>query len=234
MSTREDDEAQPPIRSDEEWEPTTVGEHGAHGKPLANTKEGPPMSNSSVFAAGPDVTSEEPDPLKELLRFHGQIRAALQSLELLAAAPDTIEGHELERPNPRQLVEFLGGPLVWHDIDEEASLMPRLRRVKHSRHLDELLLAVTEHHERMESCIERLLPELEKASHPEMTQNLDVLAENVAALKELLVSHLALEEQHLFPFARLVLDDTDLAELAEEIRDRHDTRAVGKKAVVEV
>lgn len=232
MPDDEEDTTSVPTDDSASWEEfaeTTLGEHGAQGRP-------PPATNPSggpVLTAGDEgpVTMERPaDPLRDLVRFHGHIRRAMRSLELLASGEDT-DG--TMHANASGLIDFLAGPLVWHDIDEETSLLPRLRRAKHSRHLDEMIAAVQRQHEAMEGLIEQVLPHLEAAAH-DRTRDLDGFERVARALVEVLDEHLALEERELFPFARLSLTDDDVNEIDDEIRHRTVTRTRGMKTVLEL
>jgi hemerythrin-like domain-containing protein len=212
-----------------EFEETTLGEHGRHGKPLPFTDP----EGGAVMTDGDEapVTVEgPPDPLRRLQAFHGQIRAALKSLELLASGEDS-DG--TVHANASAIIDFFSGPLVWHDIDEETSLLPRLRRVKHSKHLDEMVAAVQRQHEAMEGLVERVLPHLEAAAH-DRTRDLDGFERISRELIDVLDEHLQLEERELFPFARLALTEADLEEMDAEIRHRTATRARGLPGAIEV
>ena len=204
----------------------TLGDRPGKGRPLVPT-------DSNPFAA-PIVTSpdEAPatldgpaDPLLDMQRFHGHIRQAMRGLEMLVSE----EGHDGSvEVVPQGLVEFFRGPFVAHDIDEEASLLPRLRRAKHSRHLDEMIQAVTRQHEEIEKLLEQLLPELDKVVE-NVTCDMGTIATLATALGELIEGHLQLEEKEIFPFARLLLTDVDLDKLDRELRHRAAKRASGHK-----
>jgi len=216
-----------PGKLDGDFDEPTIGDRPGRGRPL--------LTDPKPYAA-PIVTSDDEaratvegpaDPLIEMQRFHGHIRQALRGLEMLVSQ----EGHDGSvEVVPQGLVDFFRGPFVAHDIDEEASLLPRLRRAKHSRHLDEMIQAVTRQHEEIEKQLDRLLPELDKVV-ADVTCDMGTIAELTHALRDLLEDHLQLEEREIFPFARLLLTDDDLDTLDRELRQRAAKRASGDKSV---
>jgi len=169
------------------------------------------------------VNSEDPgwtdDPLRALLAFHGRIRAALASLDEFADAAGA-DPSSVDPMVARALYDFLTGPLVWHDVDEEASLMPRLRRVRHPPRVERLLARVTETHLEMERLIELLVPHLRSIAEDDLVANGERLREAATGLREILEPHLHMEEQEIIPLARLLLTREELEEMSEEMRLR--------------
>jgi hemerythrin-like domain-containing protein len=167
------------------------------------------------------------DPLAALFRFHGEIRTALNLLEGLADEPADARWAREHRQRAQKLLHFLSGPLIWHDIDEECSLLPRLsHRVYAEEHeLDDALQAIRRDHAVMERRLEPVLVHLSGLAagrHPEKS-----FASDVEKLRDHLLPHLASEERDLFPFARLVLTERHLQEMGEELEARAAARAEG-------
>lgn len=189
-----------------------VVEHGA-GEPGAVEQRAVEPRAVEHHVAGPN------DALSAIFRFHGRIRAALFELDSLAVL---LHPDDEQRARADKLMDFFTGPLVWHDIDEETSLMPRLRRRVQAEELETVLDRVSEQHEAMETTIEHLLPALRDFAEGRVGgAGLSDLAEQ---LHDVLEPHLSLEEHDLLPFARLVLTDEDLAAIATEVKSRHLSR----------
>jgi hemerythrin-like domain-containing protein len=216
-------ESKDPVFTDhapEEWE--TAPLFSASGPWAEATGEAAVQTTPDRLA----VTSASPDPLKDMQRFHGHVRTAMRALGQLASTPDRDE--ELHA-NARALLLFFNGPLVWHDIDEESSLLPRLRRASHSQHLDEMLDAVARQHEDLEKHVDELLPHLRAivAGGPAHHENFERAA---TGMIDAMAEHLALEESEVFPFARLMLTEEQLDKMAHEIDRRRAARRAGTPA----
>jgi hemerythrin-like domain-containing protein len=164
------------------------------------------------------------------MRFHSSIRAALSGLDELARAQDWDKKHQVEA---RALLNFFTGPLIWHDIDEETSLLPRVRRRALDDKQREVLDEITDQHEKMEGVLERLMPPLEAAcaDPPPEIVGLEDLARELRAIIE---PHLATEEQRLVPLARAVLTSDDLDAMEQEIAQRVEMRRKGAKNVIKI
>jgi hemerythrin-like domain-containing protein len=174
-----------------------------------------------------DERSWPDDPLKAILSFHGRIRSALRTLDELG---ELAEAGRVDPMVARALFDFFSGPLVWHDFDEEASLMPRLRRVQHPPRLERMLAAVSEAHEKMETCLEEICPYLKEVAGGAEPQA-EPLRRLGTELRELLEPHLRMEEQEIIPLARLLLSEDDLDEMRREMRERlRDRRAHVERA----
>lgn len=168
------------------------------------------------------------DGLRLLLSFHGEIRASIDQLSALASG-DEREPHEAART----LVDFFKGPLVWHDLDEETSLLPRLRRLDQKPHdLDEMLAACTHDHESLETYIERLMPHLDAVAKGRDEVDRGLLLAASRDLHIMLLAHLTLEEQTVFPLAARLLTRDDRSDIAREVMERREDRALGVKKVV--
>jgi iron-sulfur cluster repair protein YtfE (RIC family) len=161
----------------------------------------------------------ERDPLHELLSFHGEIRSAIKRLFLLVKAPEA----EL-REGLDAFITFIEGPLLWHDIDEELSVFPRLRRIETPPRLQTLLGEASRAHEAMEDALGELLERVDP-ERPDRT----LLSAAANDLELILQPHLVMEEQEIFPLARLLLEEEDLVKIRAEIDERISEREVGGK-----
>ena len=168
------------------------------------------------------AASEAPrDPLKQLLAFHGELRRALKVLAGLAArGPGDVDAHEVS-----QLTTLLRGPLTFHDIDEETLLIPLIMARLGSLDLDPGLERCRRDHQQLEELVEALLEHLDEIargvpSHPVL------LTTASTELNALLLPHLDLEEQVVFPFARRLLTDDDLEHMGRALDERARARGL--------
>ncbi|MCP4503544.1 MAG: hemerythrin domain-containing protein [Deltaproteobacteria bacterium] len=161
--------------------------------------------------------AESSDPLHALFRFHRRIRLSMRTF--LRIAESSKAGVEPNQVEVRALTDFFTGPLIWHDIDEEVTLMPRLRRAPEPK-FAKLLEEITEQHQRMEEILEGILPHLTDVATGRVKANGALLVTEANALYELLSEHLRLEEQEIFPVARNVLSEEELGEMAVEMSTR--------------
>lgn len=152
------------------------------------------------------------DVLDELLDFHAEIHAMLVQLDRVGFDVDV---------DVNALRSFLTGPLTWHDEDEEVTVLARLRRRRQwNEHLDH----VTAGHEKLEDLLDRIVPLLDYL--PASGQR---LREATAQLRGLLVGHMKLEEEFLFPLARASFDLDSLADMRAEVHARHQRRRARRR-----
>jgi nucleotide-binding universal stress UspA family protein/hemerythrin-like domain-containing protein len=158
---------------------------------------------------GPDPD----DPLVDLLSFHSEIRKALGELEDLAHG-------DLNRPEARSeardLLVFINGPLLQHDVDEELSLMPRLRATRHPARLEKLLDAVSATHVQLENRFERIRGKLRRVANGDAHVDQNLFSETVKAVGDHILQHLRVEEEEVYPLARLLLSEEDLQAISKE------------------
>lgn len=179
---------------------------------------------------GEKTPKREDDGLRLLLSFHGEIRASVNQLSALASGD---EGNPSEAA--RTLVDFFIGPLAWHDLDEECSLLPRLRRLEDKPDdLNEMLEAITHDHESLEGYVERVLPHLGAVADGRDVPDRGLLLAAARDLRRLLVAHLALEERTVFPLAAKLLSETDRLAIGREVRDRREDRRQGVQNVIKL
>jgi iron-sulfur cluster repair protein YtfE (RIC family) len=169
------------------------------------------------------------DVLSELFRFHGRIRSALVQLAGLAGV--SVVG-DAERESAADLLAFFRGPLLWHDIDEETSLLPRLKRAVCTAEELEVLCAISTDHEHMEETVDEVVLSLEALLNATDLNAVRRLPELAERLRAILHPHLALEERHLLPLARRLLSDDDLDRMRREIDTRNRLRRAGVRSVV--
>jgi hemerythrin-like domain-containing protein len=180
----------------------------------------PEHSHVQTQPDGPVVVSAvlRSPALAELLAFHGEIRVALDRLTALVRA--TQRGHA-DSAVATGLVRFFEGPLLWHDEDEEVSLIRRLRGASLSSAQLALVEATHRGHDKMENLLDELTLELRELVKGEQVVDVVALERNARALKSLLDGHLALEESSVFPLAAEVFDDLELEAIHREIIARH-------------
>lgn len=164
------------------------------------------------------------DPLVQLLRFHGRIRRGLRALDLLA---DSAEAGELDPLHAHALAEFFAGPVIWHDIDEELSLLPRLRTSDAPPRLMRMLDRCNRAHDTMEDCIEENIPHLWELAKEKTEPDVKRLREMAVKLRDILEPHMRMEELEVFPIARLALSDDEIQQIGREMQSRADDRKHG-------
>jgi hemerythrin-like domain-containing protein len=164
----------------------------------------------------PFLRERRDDPFEMLLSFHGEIRRSLDLLDDLARSP---EFDQEAGAVAYTLWEFFTGPLLWHDEDEEVSVLKRLRVTHLSAMFEALLSVASQNHREMEGRLTDLTPHLEvvmKGQRPDA----GALAEAALGLRELLEPHLALEEREIYPFARYFFSDDTRRQIMNEIVGR--------------
>lgn len=170
---------------------------------------------------GRQVDEASRDPLKRLLAFHGELRRALKALAGFAARG----AGEVTAQDVAPLIALLRGPLTFHDIDEETLLIPLILERLGTLDIDPGLERCRRDHQQLEGLVEALLDHLDgvAAGAP---SNPVLLTTASAELNALLLPHLDLEEQVVFPFARRLLSDADLERMAHALEERARARGV--------
>jgi iron-sulfur cluster repair protein YtfE (RIC family) len=155
-----------------------------------------------------------------LLEGHGRIRAFTELAARLAAADGTpeVEVAEVAAAVRRYFAEAF--PL--HARDEEESLLPRL--AGRDRRVDAALVTIHREHARQVAVIARvvgLCAELitSPGRHVALAP---ALGRAAALLREHFARHLALEEDVVFPALQALVPEGARAEIACELRARHD------------
>jgi hemerythrin-like domain-containing protein len=169
-------------------------------------------------------TATARDPLKDLIAFHRRIRLSIGSLRDLARLPPAL----VDKNDAKALVEFFRGPLLWHDIDEEAVLLPALRARAGEPVVEGMLVSCSRAHEALEGIIERIMPHLDEVAEGQAPSNPTLLQEAADALDRVLAPHLAMEEREVFPLARRLLTEQELTEIAHAFSARQEARRGGR------
>lgn len=164
------------------------------------------------------------DPIGQLLAFHERIRLVLDALDDLAKAA---EDGEVDPLHAQAIADFFSGPLVWHDVDEELSLMPRLRRASPDAELSRVVAACARAHDTMEARIDASLPHLRAIGERKEPPSPVLLRKLAKVMRQLLEPHLHIEESALFPRARQLFDDDTLRAIQEELSRREADRQAG-------
>lgn len=153
------------------------------------------------------------DPLDMMTACHGRIRDFTSGLGRLAALPDP---HDPRAPAAAaQCYRYFREGLPLHALDEDVSLAPRLRRHRPGAEVEEALDRIAEEHHRIDAVLDMLLPLLEAVPNAPPRQ----LLEAHAALCEVLLPHIAMEEKIIFPACALLsLDDRSV--MIREMRAR--------------
>jgi hemerythrin-like domain-containing protein len=170
------------------------------------------------------------DPIRLLLAFHKRIRLAFKTLARLSRQPR----NAIDPVEVGALYEFFAVELAAHDLDEEASLLSRLRRAEHPARLEKLLAACTKQHERLETAVEAALPHLQAVSEKRIQPDPDRLAAVRDDLARILEPHLTLEEQEIFPLARLLITGADEEEMFDEMVARRRRRESHKPSALAI
>lgn len=172
-----------------------------------------PPAPSSPPLPGDGVAVAEPPALLALLGFHRSIRASLQALDGLTGLPadSAIQG------KAATLHDFFRWPMRWHDEDESASLLPRLRSCGAAAGA---LAACAGEHDTMEAVLDSILGHLHDVGVGSSSPDMALLTKAAHELRFVLEPHLRREETELFPLARRVLTNRDLDEMASEMRVR--------------
>jgi hemerythrin-like domain-containing protein len=156
--------------------------------------------------------------IPDLMAFHDEIR---HCLEKLTGVVGNARNDVPDKETARQLVEFFEGPLLWHDEDEEVSLLRRLRARTLSTMHQSVVDATQRGHDKMEAMVDEVLAELRTIARGADAFDLAAFDRNARALRALLDGHLTLEETHLFPIVAELLSDAELEEVQREVRARH-------------
>lgn len=161
---------------------------------------GPPMPSSPLH---PFRDAAPADPVAAFLACHERIRTFTAGLERVAALPDL---HDPRVPSAASRARrYFAEGLPLHGDDEDLSLAPRLRRV--APETGPLLDALEQDHRRIDVCLGTLLPMLRTLAEGDVVPRAPFESE-VRALSDLLLPHIAREEEELFPrCARLTAED---------------------------
>lgn len=136
------------------------------------------------------------DPLEGLLACHTRIRRCAAALRRLPGVED-LRG-PMVAISAQQMARYLREALPKHGQDEDESLTPRLLAIGVSLTLEAALTRMHEEHQQMDRLLPPLLTELDRlvAKDPGDPR---LLAQYGQELATLLISHVDMEEQVIFP-----------------------------------
>jgi hemerythrin-like domain-containing protein len=141
-------------------------------------------------------------------------------LDALAAASAALAGEDRADAIGRvdAAIDYFARSAARHEVDEEGSLFPRLRR---HPELAALLDALTDEHEHHQRLHGELIAQ--RAAWPPDGPDAVQIPRMIALIDELAAAyraHIAREEASLFPAARAHLDATELAAVLTEMEAR--------------
>lgn len=171
-----------------------------------------------------------PDPIDDLIAFHGEIRSTLSALGHVV---NEAKAGRLAKADANRVMAFFDGPLLWHDEDEEVSVLAHLRRLTLSASEASVLEATTRGHDRMEELIEATNPVLSAvvAGVALSASTVTRFADDSRKLTMLLDGHMHLEEHELFPLAKRRLSVTELEGIGRDVSARHQDDKRTRRAV---
>lgn len=163
---------------------------------------------------------QEETAIDALLGCHDRIRHFTQLSQKLARAagqPAADIAQVAEKVH-----RYFTVALPLHEADENVSLDPRVRRSVPEERLKEASAEMVRQHKDIDEVVEQLIPMWQT-----LRQNPDALASLAPALADrsdrlntLFESHLALEEQTIFPAIREFLSQADLDAIRAEMKER--------------
>ena len=164
------------------------------------------------------MSDEARDPFEQLERSHRRLE---ERLEDLAWTAREARGAAADVDAIRDVAAFFARAVRRHEEDEESSLFPRLRTVNHDPPLAPLLARITDEHREhvaLHAQLDAIIARLD--AKPDDAAAIGELASVSDALTAAYRSHVAAEEETLFPAARAALDATTLATIAREMQER--------------
>ncbi len=157
----------------------------------------------------------EAGPLDTLLAFHKSIRSALRLFDeaVVRAKAGTVDAGKI-----LALCDFFQGPMQWHDEDEGRSLLPRL--LHHRQDLQVVVDACDAEHAKMEVALHGVLRHLRDVGSAGARPDVALLRSTAVELREVIEPHLQREETEIYPVAKALFCDGDVAGMALEMQSR--------------
>lgn len=161
------------------------------------------------------MSNDARDPFEQLERSHRRLEERLEDLTWIAREA---RGAAVDVDALRDVVAFFARAVRRHEEDEERSLFPRLRGVAELGEPIAQLEAEHREHLALHARLDPLVTTLDRT--PDDARAIEELAHVADALVRAYRSHVAAEEQTLFPAARAALDADALAAIAREMQER--------------
>ena len=160
-----------------------------------------------------------PEDVVDLLQeCHGRIRTFLALARRIGEATDAPSGEIAEAAT--RVLRYFSEALPLHARDEEESVLPRLEGLDPA--LDEALARMAREHDGHEDLLGRLtsLMRTLAASPDRLPAHAAELTTVSGTLEREFATHLALEEEVVFPAIRAHLDAAERERMREELRAR--------------
>jgi hemerythrin-like domain-containing protein len=158
------------------------------------------------------------DALSWLLSCHERIRHFTKLAQTLAASTKASEAEIIEAA--RAVHRYFTVALPLHEQDEEESLSPKI--FGRENEIDDALSQMKQEHRAVDSIVAEMTKTLQALIDGPSTLSLLAkdLHEQSTQLSLLWETHLKQEEELIFPFAKKLLDETQLETLRQEMRSR--------------
>ncbi|HYW72391.1 MAG TPA: hemerythrin domain-containing protein [Pyrinomonadaceae bacterium] len=164
------------------------------------------------------------NPLGLLADCHRRIEKFLKVLHTVARQTRGMQLDDEQRQALDTSLRYFRDSAPKHTADEEESLFPRMlsRAGVHRATLSATLLSlnaehgiISNHHDEVEAVCQSWLANdsLSSAELPRLTSSLN-------ELRVIYSRHMAIEEQDVFPLARLIIEPPDLQSIAQEMAQR--------------
>lgn len=180
--------------------------------------------------------AEEPptDPIDMLFACHARIRR-LSQLAVRLCSAHTSPVIEIQEAAD-SLLRYFRHALPLHVADEDRTLRPRLHEIELEPEVRAALSCMSAEHETIDELLAVLFPCWERlAADGSLLQQMPPgFATGAARLRDRLDSHLALEEETIFPALRRYLSTDSEAVIVREMRERRSKTSVELQLIDEV
>ena len=173
------------------------------------------------------------DVIELLFACHDRTRRMLQ---LAVRLPDSAEARPSEiKKTASALARYFRHDVGLHWADEDLSLRPRLHEALIADEVRDAMHVMREQHMAMEAELSRLIPIWERvaACADQWVQRAEPMRQATATLCAWVHSHLALEEETIFPAMRRYLSADSEAVILREMRARRRSKATAVRLPVD-
>ncbi|WP_437596613.1 hemerythrin domain-containing protein [Sorangium sp. So ce590] len=164
------------------------------------------------------------DPLEKLTAAHRSLEENLNDLARAARALSDAPGRATALEGLSSVVAYFERSMSRHQEDEERSLFPRLAVLEA---IAPTLDRLRQEHKAHQRAINALRAAIERDGGPEAVEVLPQLIESLRAAYQ---SHVACEEQEVFPAARRFLQASAMQGIMNEMETRRGRGAQGNPA----